>query len=90
MDLEVKNYLIVTLQGVVLKLLVADQVHHDMIGMNESYRRLPHSVSHRKNVQSRVLNGRNRIALLKTMFTKHCKIVIDRFFKLKRLLGFTL
>ena len=80
----------VTLQGVALKLLVADQAHHDMIGVNESHRRLPHSVSHRKNVQSRALNGRNRIALLKTMFTNHCKIVIDRFFKLKRLLGFTL
>ena len=80
----------VHMQGVALKLLTVDQVHHDMMGMNESCRRLPHSVSHRKNVQSRVLSGRNRITLLKTMFTKHGKIVIDRFFKLKRMLGFTL
>ena len=57
------------LQGVVLKLLVADQAHHDVIGMNESHRRLPHSVSHRENIQFHILNDRNRIMLLKITFT---------------------
>ena len=90
MDLEVKNYLIVTLQGVALKLLVADQVHYDVIDMNESHRRFPHSVSHRKNVQFHILNDRNRIMLLKTMFTKEYKIVMSRFFDLNRTLSFSM
>ena len=67
------------LQGIELKVPVAGQAQHDVINMNESHRRLPHSVSHRKNVQSHVLDDRNRISLLKNTFTKHCKIVISRF-----------
>ena len=78
------------LQGVELKVPVAGQAQHDVIGMNKSYRRLPHSVSHQKNVQSHVLNDRNRIIVLKNMFAKHCKIVINRFFDLKRILSFSM
>ena len=60
-DLEVKNSLTAILQGVVLKLRVAGQGHDGMIDMNESYRRLPHSVSHRKNAQFQIINAQNRI-----------------------------
>ena len=89
-DLEIKNYLIVILQGVVLKLLVADQAQHAMIDVKESYRRFPDSVSHWKNVQFHILNDRNHILLLKNIFTKQCKIVINRFFDLKRILSFSM
>ena len=68
------------LQGVVLKLLVADQAQYDMTDMNESHRRLPHSVSHRKNIQFHILHDRNRIMLLRNRFTKQCKIMLNRFF----------
>ena len=67
-DFEVKNGLIIIIQCVVLKLVVAGQEQLDMVDMNESYRWLPHSVSHRKNVQFRVINDQNRIREVKIMF----------------------
>ena len=57
------------LQGVVLKLLVAGQVQHDMIDMNETHRRTPHSVSHRKNVQFEIINDQNLITWVENTIT---------------------
>ena len=62
------------IQGVVLKLLVADQEQHDTIDMNESYRRVPHSVSYRENVQFEIINDQNRITQVKNTD----RIVINR------------
>ena len=57
-----------TVQVVVLKLLVAGRIQHDMIDMNETYRRTPNSVSYRENVQFEMINDQNLIRWIENTF----------------------
>ena len=68
-DFEVGNSPTAASQGVVLKLLVAGQIQHGMTDMNETYRRTPHSVSYRKNVQFEMINDQNPIRWVENTFT---------------------